>query len=89
MNAATIGSATVSPAVLDGEIVGPGCPTVLIEGLPASAVGDEIAAAQGPDAVALGSLTVLIEGRPAAMLGSLTATGGTVLTGMPTVMIGE
>jgi uncharacterized Zn-binding protein involved in type VI secretion len=41
-----------------------------------------------PDTIIQGSTTVLIEGKPAAVMGSLTAHGGTVLAGDPTVIIG-
>lgn len=71
-----------------GPIVGPGCPTVLIGGLPAARVGDMLACVGPPDAIALGSFTVLIGGMPAAQLGSLCAHGGTVVVGCPVVLIG-
>jgi uncharacterized Zn-binding protein involved in type VI secretion len=41
-----------------------------------------------PDAIAQGSATVLIGGVPAARMGDATAHGGTIVLGMPTVMIG-
>jgi uncharacterized Zn-binding protein involved in type VI secretion len=41
-----------------------------------------------PDVIALGSFTVLIGGQPAARMGDLTAHGGTIVLGMPTVLIG-
>jgi uncharacterized Zn-binding protein involved in type VI secretion len=44
--------------------------------------------AGGPDVIAMGSSTVLIGGMPAARLGDLTAHGGTIVVGLPTVMIG-
>ena len=71
-----------------GPIVGPGCPTVLIGGLPAARVCDMLACVGPPDAIALGSFTVLIGGMPAAQLGSLCAHGGTVVVGCPVVLIG-
>lgn len=71
-----------------GPIVGPGAPTVIIEGMPASVVGDMLICVGPPDAVVKGSTTVMIEGRPAARMGDETAHGGTILTGAPTVMIG-
>jgi uncharacterized Zn-binding protein involved in type VI secretion len=36
----------------------------------------------------LGSFTVLIGGMPAARMGDLTAHGGSIVVGLPTVMIG-
>lgn len=40
-----------------------------------------------PDVIAAGSATVLFGGMPAAKLGSLTAHGGTVVVGCPTVLV--
>ena len=41
-----------------------------------------------PDSIVLGSFTVLIGGAPAARMGDLTAHGGTIILGAPTVLIG-
>jgi uncharacterized Zn-binding protein involved in type VI secretion len=71
-----------------GPILPPGCPTVLIGGLPAARVGDMAVCAGGPDVIALGSMTVLIGGQPAARMGDMTAHGGVITVGFPTVMIG-
>ena len=71
-----------------GPIVGPGCPTVLIGNLPAARVGDALVCVGPPDTIVKGSATVLIGGAPAARLGDLTAHGGTIIAGFPTVMIG-
>lgn len=71
-----------------GPIVGPGCPTVLIGSLPAARVGDALTCVGPPDTIVKGSATVLIGGAPAARMGDLTAHGGTIVAGLPTVMIG-
>lgn len=71
-----------------GPITGPGMPTVLIGGLPAACVGDLCVCVGPPDAIVKGSATVLIGGRPAARMGDSTAHGGTIVIGLPTVMIG-
>lgn len=71
-----------------GPIVGPGCPTVLIGTMPAARVGDALTCVGPPDTIVKGSATVLIGGAPAARLGDLTAHGGTIVAGFPTVMIG-
>ncbi len=71
-----------------GAILPPGCPTVLIGGVPAARVGDMATCVGPPDAIAMGSMTVLIGGMPAARLGDMTAHGGAVVVGCPTVMIG-
>ncbi|WP_353130005.1 PAAR domain-containing protein [Parapedobacter pyrenivorans] len=71
-----------------GPIVGPGVPTVLIGGLPASVVGDLCTCVGPPDSVVMGSTTVFIGGRPAARQGDNCAHGGSIILGLPTVMIG-
>ena len=71
-----------------GPITGPGSPTVLIGSLPAAVVGDMLVCTGPPDVIAMGSTTVLISGKPAARMGDLTAHGGTILLGLPTVIIG-
>ncbi|PPK87920.1 putative Zn-binding protein involved in type VI secretion [Neolewinella xylanilytica] len=70
-----------------GPVLGPGQPTVLIGGMPASVVGDTCTCVGPPDTVAMGSGTVLIGGVPAARQGDTTAHGGTITLGYPTVLI--
>ena len=73
-----------------GPIMGPGVATVLIEGLPASVVGDVCICVGPPSAVQQGSTGVLIAGRAAARVGDPTMHGGAILPpGAPTVIIGE
>ena len=79
---------TVLVPHVGGPILPPGCPTVLIGGLPAACVGDPATCVGPPDAIAKGSATVLIGGRPAARMGDNCAHGGTIVAGCPTVMIG-
>jgi uncharacterized Zn-binding protein involved in type VI secretion len=71
-----------------GPVLPPGCPTVLIGGMPAARVGDMLVCVGPPDVIAMGSFTVLIGGMPAAQLGSMCAHGGAVVMGYPTVLIG-
>jgi uncharacterized Zn-binding protein involved in type VI secretion len=71
-----------------GPILPPGCPTVLIGGMPAARVGDLATCAGPTDVIAKGSTTVTIGGMPAARLGDPTAHGGVITTGCPSVMIG-
>jgi uncharacterized Zn-binding protein involved in type VI secretion len=71
-----------------GPIIGPGAPTVLIGMLPAAKVGDMCVCVGPPDSIVKGSATVLIGGMPAARLGDSTAHGGSIVLGLPTVMIG-
>ena len=70
-----------------GPILPPGCPTVLIGGLPAARVSDMCVCVGPPDVIAMGSTKVLIGGMPAARMGDLTAHGGTIVLGCFTVMI--
>jgi uncharacterized Zn-binding protein involved in type VI secretion len=82
----------VTPAVppvphVGGPIAGPGVPTVLIGGMPASVMGDMCVCVGPPDVIVKGSMTVLIGGRPAARMGDMTAHGGTIVLGCPTVIV--
>lgn len=71
-----------------GPILPPGEPTVLIGGMPAARVGD-MATCSGPtDSIVAGSSTVLIGGMPAARMGDSTSHGGSIVAGLPTVLIG-
>ena len=79
---------TVIVPHVGGPIVGPGCPTVLIGSLPAARVGDMVVCVGPPDTIVMGSFTVLIGSQPAAHMTSLCAHGGTVILGMPTVLVG-
>lgn len=71
-----------------GPIIGPGIPTVLIGGLPASVLGDSCMCVGPPDSTIMGSTTVLIGGKPAIRMGDPTIHGGIIVGGLPTVMIG-
>jgi uncharacterized Zn-binding protein involved in type VI secretion len=71
-----------------GPVMPPGCPTVLIGGMPAARVGDMLTCTGPPDAIVQGSSTVLIGGMPAARMGDTTAHGGVIVLGCFTVMIG-
>lgn len=72
-----------------GPITGPGCPTVLIGGIPAAVMGDMCVCVGPPDTIILGSTGVMIGGKPAARMGDQCAHGGTIAVGCPTVLIGE
>ncbi|KVX02768.1 PAAR domain-containing protein [Shewanella frigidimarina] len=71
-----------------GPVIGPGVPTVLIEKLPASVIGDSCICVGPPDTIAKGSSSVMIGGKPAARLGDSTVHGGNIVLGAFTVMIG-
>jgi uncharacterized Zn-binding protein involved in type VI secretion len=93
--AARVGDMHTCPMVtgvvphVGGPILPPGCPTVMIGFMPAARVTDMAVCAGGPDVIAKGSLTVKIGFLPAARLGDLTAHGGVIVVGLPTVMIGD
>lgn len=95
--AARVGDMHVCPMVtpgvppiphVGGPVLPPGGLTVLIGGMPAARVGDTCLCVGPPDVVAMGAFTVLIGGMPAAQMGSMTAHGGTIVLGCPTVMVG-
>lgn len=94
MPAARMGDLTAT----GDPVTGPGVPTVLIGGQPASVTGDLVSGAACTGSVVLGSTTVLIGGRGAARVGSQVTgsnpqTGAPVTTaiappGCPTVLLG-
>ena len=95
--AARIGDMHVCPLVtpgvppiphVGGPILPPGAITTLIGGAPAAKVGDMAVCVGPPDVIAKGSMTVMIGSMPAARMGDLTAHGGTIVIGFPTVIIG-
>jgi uncharacterized Zn-binding protein involved in type VI secretion len=79
---------TVLVPHVGGPIVAPGCPTVLIGGMPAACLGDVAVCVGPPDVVVLGAFNVLIGGRPAARMGDITAHGGVIVLGCFNVLLG-
>ena len=65
-----------------------GAPTVLTGMLPQARVTDMCVCVGPPDMIAKGSMTVLVCSMPAARMGDLTAHGGSIILGLPTVIIG-
>ncbi len=92
--AARVGDMHTCPMVtalvphVGGPVLPPGCPTVMIAGMPAARVGDMVTCAGPPDTIVMGSATVMIGGMPAARMGDSTAHGGSIVLGSPTVDIG-
>ncbi len=70
-----------------GPILPPGCPTVLIGGLPAARLTDLATCVGPPDTILMGSTRVLIGGLPAARMGDATAHGGVIVMGCPMVLL--
>ncbi len=71
-----------------GPILPPGGITVLIGGLPAARAGDMAVCVGPPDVIAMASFTVLTMSMPQARIGDLTAHGGSIVMGLPTVLVG-
>lgn len=95
--AARIGDTHVCPMVTPGtppvpHMGGPittGAATVMIGFMPAARVSDMAVCVGPPDTIAKGSPTVKIEGMMAARMGDATIHGGVIISGCPTVIIGE
>ena len=79
---------TVLVPHVGGPVLPPCAVTVLTGGMPQARVGDMLTCVGPPDVIAMGSFTVLVCGQPAARMGSLTAHGGAIIIGCPTVLIG-
>ena len=78
-----------------GTIVGPGIPTVMIQGMPAAVVGDNHVCVIPPPAHAptsspfpMGSATVMIGGKPALRTTDTCLCGAMAAVGAPQVQIG-
>lgn len=87
--AARVGDPHDCPAHGPSPIAPAGAPTVLIGNQPAARKGDAAICSGGTDPITEGSPTVLIVGQPAARQTERCAHGGTVVTGFPTVLIGN
>lgn len=72
-----------------GGPIAAGCPTVLVGGIPAARVGDTAICTGPPDSIAIGAFTVLIGKAPAARITDTTVHGGKIVSGFPTVLIGD
>jgi uncharacterized Zn-binding protein involved in type VI secretion len=72
-----------------GPIIPPCAPTVLIGYMPAARVSDNLTCVGPIDVIVSGSPTVLINSLLAARIGDQTAHGGVIVTGWPTVIIGD
>lgn len=73
-----------------GPILPPCSTNVIIGGMPAARVSDmAICPPAGPDPIIKGSLSVFINFLPAARIGDSTAHGGLIVSGFPTVLIGD
>jgi uncharacterized Zn-binding protein involved in type VI secretion len=71
-----------------GPILPPCSVNVIIGGLPAARVTDKAFCVGPMDIIVKGSMTVMINNLPAARMGDMTAHGGSIVMGCPTVIIG-
>jgi uncharacterized Zn-binding protein involved in type VI secretion len=71
-----------------GPIIPPCKPTVLTGALPQARISDIATCVGPPDMIVSGAATVLVGGLPAARMGDMTAHGGTIVSGLFTVLIG-
>lgn len=94
---ATVGSMHICPMLnpgvpppphVGGPVTGPGVPTVLAAGKPVAVVGDMCTCMGPPDTIVAGEATVLAAGKPVATTGSMTAHGGSIIDGEPTILVG-
>lgn len=72
-----------------GPILPPCAVTVLTGKLPQARVTDMATCVGPPDVIVKGSATVLVNKLPAARMGDMTAHGGIIVKGEPTVIIGD
>jgi uncharacterized Zn-binding protein involved in type VI secretion len=87
-NATRVGDAHVCP-VHTGGPVNDGSTSVNIGGQPAARAGDRAKCSGPDDTIVQGSPTVFIDGRPAARVGDKCAHTGMIVSGCPTVNIGN
>lgn len=71
-----------------GPIMPPCAVTVLTGGLPQARMTDMAVCVGPPDTILKTSVTVLVNNLGAARLGDMTAHGGNIILGLPTVLIG-
>jgi hypothetical protein len=57
--------------------------------MPAAVMGDMCTCVGPPDTIILGSIGVMLGGKPAARMGDMCGHGGSIVAGLPTVLIGE
>lgn len=66
-----------------------GSPNVITGGMPQARVTDMCTCVGPPDMIVKGSPCVLVNGLMAARIGDMTTHGGIIITGQPTVLIGD
>lgn len=71
-----------------GPVLPPGNLFVLVGTMPSAQVSSMCTCVGPPDVITMGSMTVLTGSLPQAKMLSLTSHGGSVMGGMPTVLVG-
>lgn len=71
-----------------GPVLPPCAPLVMTGGPMQARLSDMAVCAGPPDVIAMGAATVLVQGLPAARQTDMTAHGGLITVGLPTVLIG-
>jgi len=66
-----------------------GSPNVITGNMPQARITDTCVCVGPPDLIVKGAVTVLVNNIPAARMGDMTAHGGSIVTGFPTVLIGD
>ncbi len=79
---------TVLVPHVGGPILPPGCPTVLIGGMPVARATDMVTCVGPPDVILPGGATTMFGGLPAARMGDPTVHGGVITVGFPAVLVG-
>lgn len=93
--AARVGDLHVCPMVtgvvphVGGPILPPCAVTVITCAMPQARVTDMATCVGPPDVIVKGSATVMVNNLPAARMGDMTAHGGNITVGAPTVIIGD
>jgi len=70
-----------------GPISGPGAANVLAGVMPVSVMGDMCVCVGPPDSIIKGSTKVLAGGKPVVRMGDSTAHGGSIVLGVPTILV--
>ncbi|MGB3246754.1 MAG: PAAR domain-containing protein [Sulfitobacter sp.] len=71
-----------------GPILPPGGIPVLVGGMPCARATDMALCVGPPDVIAKASMTVMVGKLPCARMGDMTAHGGSIVVGLPTVLVG-
>ena len=72
---------------IGGPIIGPGCPGVMVNGVPISVMGDMCVCCGPPDTIVQGEPGILVNGKPIVLQGCMTAHGGIIPAGVPGVTV--